>query len=219
MIKTYVVAGGTYCGTTAMMKAIMAGGIMGYYRELPNSEKGYPHEVYEPKGGYIGVQEVLGKVVKQFGATLIDNISQHVNKLYVVYMVRNQRKRLDAHPDETEDVNYWYKHAHNIEAISQCPRVKKIVIVDFDHLKDDPTQIMVMLSDKGWDIDEWKAACAIGDGPYQAPATQPVFEAQHDPVNSLPSPLTIEPGHEYPTDEPSLRIIEHQIRKRNRIAR
>ncbi len=97
MTKTYVVAGKTGCGTTAMMKALIAGGIPGLYRKLRYPERPYPHQVYEVVGGPLPKQAVEGHVVKQFDSTLVDNLPDDLDDLLVVYMTRDFESRLVAH--------------------------------------------------------------------------------------------------------------------------
>ena len=159
-IKTYIVAGFIRCGTSAMMKAIIAGGIEGLYRPVRHQDRGYPYQTYEVAWGPLKCDDVSGKVVKQFGASLVDNMPKNISNLHVVYMIRDQESRASAHP-ELISKDYWEMNTRNIGRILSDTRVSSLVVMDFDYLINYPLIAVMELSAKGWGIDCEKASKAI----------------------------------------------------------
>ncbi len=231
-MRTYVVAGKTRTGTTAMMQAIMAGGPPGLYRPLRDDHLGYPHQVYETTGGWIPLSTVEGRVVKQFDDTLVDNMPEYLSGIHVVYMVRDHQARTIAHPDDGRSQwgpqgweRYWEDNADNIRRISQDPRVEQLVIVDFDEFIDDTHRVMSQLLWKGWNIDVLKASAVVQQnmrhakrGDFELKATPEGEPIEITSTGSKPdrnTSTTDKPvANPIPTDAPSLRIIEKHLKRR-----
>lgn len=163
MTKTYVVAGLPRSGTTLAMKCHIYGGIPGLYREIRQSERGYPHQVYEYKGGKLKLDEVQGKVVKRFRDTLIHDLPDDIENVRVMYIVRDPAARLLAHPGEAykDPAQYYADHIRWIQSISQDKRVVSLVVVDFDELIDKSKSTLQRLKEHGWNIDPAEGARAV----------------------------------------------------------
>ena len=160
-MRAYVVAGSRLCGTSAMMKAHILGGIDSFHRQVRYPELSYPNQTYEVVGGPLKFDEVNGRVVKQFGSNLVDNMPDGLD-LYVVYMIRGQVARAVAHPDENlSDPGYWEKHTRNIMRILNDGRVKSLVVMDYDRLVEYPILSMIELESHGWKFNYLEAAEAI----------------------------------------------------------
>jgi len=223
-LKNYVVAGQTYCGTTAMMLALMSGGIKGHYRTLKHPDRAYPYQVFEAMGGKLKYGSVLGNVVKQFDSTLVDNIPRQITNIHVVYMVRDYDARHLAHPQEPASLrDYWDKHLTSIQRISQDDRVAQLVVIDFDQMIDDPEKIFSMLLERGWDIDSqlaWqsiKKSLRHGKIGWPNLINHPAVTVEEDKV-TVASALDEPVVYDAPTDAASLRIVNKWLKKRARIA-
>ncbi len=182
-MKTYIVAGEARCGTTMMVAAHEHGGIPGLYDANVYSNGAvmhYPHNGLEWSGGDLTVDNLEGKVVKRFGASLLTDVPQDMNDLHVVYMTRDAAARqLRMHKNQSHArgitlrgiqaevplerlyYNYLRLQCRNISYITADPRVKEIVVLDYDHVIDCPQTNMRLLLRHGWEFNPQLAANAI----------------------------------------------------------
>jgi hypothetical protein len=165
--KTYVVAGSTKSGTSAMMLGHLMGGI----EPLCNTEivplkealKTGVYSTYEYQGR-IRPEMVYGRVIKCFYDSAIRDMPSEVGNIHVVYMLRDNEARLKANPNIDGSrfrKDYDEKAIECITALSRDPRIECIIPVSFDRMIDQPVKVFERLVHYGWELIPDLAATAI----------------------------------------------------------
>lgn len=156
-----------------MTRAHIEGGIPGVWRRYANYNDPYPVQTLEfnSDGCPLTVELVRGHVVKLLEQRPVEELPAGLDNVHVAYMVRDDIARRRAHPNGHTMPLDSIDHLRHIKAITQDPRVAKLVVIDFDDMIDHPVDTMCLLVDHGWEFDYWKAAKAIDPSQRHAAKT------------------------------------------------
>jgi len=180
----YVVSGFMRTGTSMMMKALEAGGMVASYRQSRDVMKNrFADEHYDPNIG--GLYELELKDYREFGfprkycGKLIKALNQGVPRMAtmkdgirVVFMKRNLeeiRQSYDAFfGRQLQDVVKLEEMMNDItDRIRNRKDVLSLDIFWYRDVVENPLKYFKILKDKGWDIDYKKSATIVDPKYYR----------------------------------------------------